>query len=215
VSDEIVLVAACLERDEVAIAELDRRYGSQLVPLVAGIAGDRADDVMQDVRAKLLSGDRPRLAEYGGRGSLLSWLRVVAAREALGALRRVRREGPLDDDVLLGKLVASDDPALALIRAENLAAIKRAFAAAVAGLEVRERNLLRQHLLDDLTIDDLAPIYGVHRVTVSRWLAAARAAVWSATERTLRSELELTPSQLDSLLASAREYLELSLERVL
>ena len=217
VSEEIVLAAACVAGDAGAIAELDREYGTQLAALVAGIAGDRTDDIMQDLRAKLLTAtDRPaRLAEYGGRGSLLSWLRVVAAREALSALRRGRREVPLDDEVMLGKLVATHDPALALIRAQSVAAIKRAFAAAVAGLTVRERNLLRQQLVDGLTIDDLAPLYAVHRVTVSRWLASARDSVWTATQQALRTELALTPSQLDSLLASAREYLDLSLERVL
>jgi RNA polymerase sigma-70 factor (ECF subfamily) len=213
-SDEIVLAAACIAGDTGALAIFDREYGPPLVTLVRGIAGDRADDIMQDVRAKLLT-STPRLADYGGRGSLLSWLRVVAAREALSALRRDRREVALDDDTLLGKLVASHDPALALIRAESVAAIKRAFQTAVAGLDVRERNLLRQHLLDGLSIDDLAPLYQVHRVTVSRWLAAARDTVWSATQKALRADLSLTPSQVDSLLASARDYLDLSLERVL
>jgi RNA polymerase sigma-70 factor (ECF subfamily) len=216
-SDEIVLTSACVAGDTAAIAELDRQYGTQLAALVTGIAGERADDIMQEVRAKLLTATTraPRLAEYGGRGSLLSWLRVVAAREALSALRRNRRDVALDDDTMWGKLVASHDPALALIRAESVAMIKRAFAIAVTGLEVRERNLLRQHLLDGLTIDDLAPLYGAHRVTISRWLNAARESVWSATQKALRAELALTPSQVDSLLASARDYLDLSLERVL
>lgn len=217
-SEEIVLAAACAAGDAGALAELDAHYGVHLTALVTGMAGDRAPDIMQDVRAKLLTaaGDRrARLTEYGGRGSLLSWLRVVAAREALSALRRDRREVALDDDMMWGKLVAGHDPALALIRAESVAAIKRAFATAVAGLEVRERNLLRQHLLDGLTIDDLAPLYNAHRSTISRWLTAAREAVWTATQKALRAELALTPSQLDSMLASAREYLDLSLDRVL
>jgi RNA polymerase sigma-70 factor, ECF subfamily len=216
-SDEIVLAAACVVGDVGAIAELDRHYREQLFALVAGIAGDLADDIMQDVLAKLLvSTDRPpRLAEYGGCGSLLSWLRVVAAREAISALRRARREVDADDERLWGSLLASHDSELALIRAESGAVIKRAFAAAVASLEVRERNLLRQHLLDGLSIDDLAPLYATHRATVARWLRAAREHVWTATEDTLRAELQLTPSQLDSLLRSARDYLDLSLERVL
>jgi RNA polymerase sigma-70 factor (ECF subfamily) len=212
-SEELVLVAACLLGDRGALATFDREYGTQVRALIAGIAGDRTDDVMQDLRTKLVVAGK--LAGYGGRGSLLSWLRVVAAREALSTLRKHRREVAVDDDVMFGKLVAGDDPALALIRSESITAIKRAFATAVAGLAVRERNLLRQHLLDGLTIDDLAPLYNVHRVTVSRWLVTARETVWTATQHTLRSELSLTPSQVESLLASAREYLDLSLERVL
>jgi RNA polymerase sigma-70 factor, ECF subfamily len=216
-SDEIVLAAACVVGDPGAIAELERHYFADLAGLVGGIISDRADDVLQDVRAKLLTATNrpPRLAEYGGRGSLLRWLRVVAAREALSELRRIRRSAAVADEMLWGKVITSQDPAHTLIRANSVEAVKRAFAMAVAGLQARERNLLRQHLLDRLTIDDLAPLYGVHRVTISRWLDAAREAVWSATQKTLRAELGLTPSQLDSLLASMRDYLDLSLERVL
>lgn len=213
-SEEVVLTAACISGDPGAVRELEHTYRHQLAPMVRGIVGDRSDDVLQDVWTKLLIGGA-RLADYGGRGSLLSWLRVVTAREALSTLRRNRRAVALDDDTLWGNLVASHDPQLALIRAETAAAIKRAFGLAVAQLAVRERNLLRQHILDGLTIDDLAPMYGVHRVTVARWLTAARETVWAATQGSLREQLKLTRSQLDSLLASAREWIDLSLERVL
>ena len=152
-----------------------------------------ANDVMQTVWARLLvrEGDRPaRLADYSGRASLRTWLRVVMSREALSALRR-RRDVALDDEVLVGRLVTSHDPSLALIGAQSSQQVKSAFEDSVAALSTRERNLLRQHLLDGLTIDELGALYRVHRATAARWLASAREAVWTTTQRSLRERLAL------------------------
>ena len=215
-SDELVLTAACLAGDRGAQAVLERDYRGQVAALARSIGGDHADDVVQDVWIRLLvpRGDAPgRLADYGGAGSLLTWLRVVVAREAVSALRR-RRDAVVDDEVILGKLIASQDPDLALVRARSAAEVKRAFEDAVAALAVRDRNLLRQHILDGLTIDDLGALYRVHRVTAARWLSSAREAVWRATHQQLRARLQLTPSELDSLLGEVRDFIDLSLERV-
>jgi RNA polymerase sigma-70 factor, ECF subfamily len=218
-SEEIVLAAACVAATPGAAEELERRHGAALRALVTSVAGaSSADDVLQRVREKLLvarDGAIPRLADYGGRGSLLTWLRVVAVREALSSRRAERREVPVEDEVLWGRLVASQDPEMALVRAESAQEIKSAFAAAIESLSVRERNLLRQHILDGLTIDDLGALYRVHRVTAARWLAAARERVWSITQRELRQALALSPTQIESLLAGARDWLDLSIERVL
>ncbi len=216
-SAEIVLAAACVLGDPRAVAHLDREYGNELRILVSTIVGDRSKDVVQDVWARLLvarDNKPPRLLDYGGRGSLLTWLRVVAAREAISLLRKSRASA-FDDDVLVGRLVASHDPGLALVRAQSAAEVKRAFEEAVTTLSVRERNLLRQHLLDGLTIDELGALYHVHRATASRWIASEREAVWTRTQRSLRDRLELSTLEIESLLRVVRDYLDLSLERVL
>jgi RNA polymerase sigma-70 factor (ECF subfamily) len=214
---EIVLAAACLAGDGAALDVLEHTYGRPLRVLVASIAGDQASDVLQDVWARLLvsrDGRLGRLADYGGRGSLMTWLRVVCAREAISIVRR-RRSVALDDDALVGRLVTSHDPEVAVIHAQSSAILKRAFEHAVATLEVRERNLLRQHLLDGLTIDDLARLYRVHRATAARWLAKARDGLWAVVQRRLRDELALAPQDLDSLLRTVHDWIDLSLERVL
>ena len=216
-SEELVLAAACLLGDRQAVELLDREYGHELRALIASLVGDAGKDVVQTVWARLLvaDGDRPaRLGDYGGRGSLLTWLRVVVSREAISMLRR-RRDAALDDEALLGRLVTSHDPGLALIRAQSAREVKRAFEEAVAALTTRERNLLRQHLLDGLTIDELGGLYRVHRATAARWVASAREAVWTSTQRALRERLALSPSEVDSLLGAVREWIDLSLERVL
>lgn len=217
-SDELVLAAACVANDPAALAYFDQIYREPLRTLVARIAGDHAPDAIQTVWTRLLVATPdhpvPRLADYGGRGSLLTWLRVVAAREALSIVRR-RREVQADGEAVFGRLVEVMDPELALIRTRSAGVVKRAFEAAIAEATVRERNLLRQHLLDGLSIDELARLYHVHRATAARWLASAREDVWERTQRTLRDSLSLTPSELASLLGEVRDWIDLSLERVL
>jgi len=218
ISDELVLAAACIVGDRAALARFDADYREPLSALVSSIAGSATPDAIQEVWSRLLvaTPERPvpRLADYGGHGSLLTWLRVVAAREALSIVRR-RREVQVDDDAVFGRLVEAMDPALALIRTRSASEVKSAFEAAIAAATVRERNLLRQHLLDGLSIDELARLYHVHRATAARWLASAREDVWDRTQRTLRERLALTPSELASLLGEVRDWIDLSLERVL
>jgi RNA polymerase sigma-70 factor (ECF subfamily) len=93
--------------------------------------------------------------------------------------------------------------------------MKRAFHLAVAELEPRERNLLRMHLLDGLSIDQIGVFYRIHRATAFRWVAKARERVWDETRNRLREKLRLSPSEYDSILHQVRSQLDLSIERVL
>ncbi len=79
----------------------------------------------------------------------------------------------------------------------------------------RQRNLLRQHLLDGLTIDELGVIYQVHRVTAARWLTAARADLWAHTRRRLRQTLGVSDESIGAMLDDIRSTLDLSIERAL
>jgi RNA polymerase sigma-70 factor (ECF subfamily) len=101
------------------------------------------------------------------------------------------------------------------VQAEHRALFKESFAAAVAALSPRERTLLRQHLLDGLTVDALAPLYRVHRATAARWLAAVREKVLQATRAELAVRAGLRGEALTGLLSAIRSRLDLSLSRVL
>ncbi len=177
-----------------------------------------ARDVVQDVLAHLLTsspGQAPRILDYGGHGSLRTWLRVIALRAGIDVRRKVRHAVEFDDDVLLG-LAVPDVPAdVALDRRALVATLKQSLHAALAALTPRQRTLLRQQLLDGLTIDDLGALYRVHRVTAARWLVTARETLWRATVRGLRAATQLSATQVDWFITDARSALDLSLERVL
>jgi hypothetical protein len=63
----------------------------------------------------------------------------------------------------------------------------------------RARNLLRQHVLDGLTIDELARLYRAHRATCARWLADARSELALHTRRHLVTA-SLPGDEVDSVL---------------
>jgi RNA polymerase sigma-70 factor (ECF subfamily) len=216
---DVHLVCGILRGNPAALAELERRIVPELHAAVRRLLGngDRAGEIVAAVREKLVVGvdaRGPRIADYGGHGELAVWMRVVAIRAALDELRRTQRMVAVDDH-LWEVASPSLDPALALVKRESAALIKAAFHVGLMALSPRQRNLLRQHLIDGLTIDELGVIYQVHRVTAARWLAAARADLWSHTRRQLRETLRLSDSAIGNMLDEIRSTLDLSIERAL
>ncbi|MFC1610733.1 transcriptional regulator, partial [Myxococcota bacterium] len=84
-----------------------------------------------------------------------------------------------------------------------------------ASLSAKDRNLLRQSLLDGLSIDQLGAIYRVHRATAARWLAGARERVLKETLSALRQRLKIDEAEFKSLINLVRSQLDLSLARLL
>lgn len=199
-----------------------RTFEARLVPEIDAalrrmrLPGGAADEIKQALRVELLVGEPvPRIADYGGRGELAAWLRVTATRKALKLLRASGREETLDELLLEHWPDATPGPARRHLRTTYTAELKRAVADALAGLEVRQRNLLRQHVLDGLTIDELARLYRAHRATCARWLADARAELARGTRRHLTAALGLPRDEVDSVLRMLDSDIELSLSRLL
>lgn len=212
---EVALAHAALAGCPVALravhGEMFERVDRVLGKL--GLTAADADDVRQEVRAKLAVGAR-KLSQYNGSGPLVHWVASVAGREGLGHLRRRRRE-PLDalhDDDLLE---AADDPALIALRARHQVDFKRAFQEAVGELAARDRAVLRALIVDDRSVAEIAAVYGIHRVTASRWLADIRHALLRGTRRRLGSALGLDAPELESAIRMIDTNLDLSLYRLL
>jgi RNA polymerase sigma-70 factor (ECF subfamily) len=152
----------------------------------------------------------PAIASFSGRSSLASWVKVVATREAARLLAHDRREEPRDD-LAIADRAAETDPRLEHLKRTYREEFRAAFAAAVDALTDRERLLLRQHVLDGLGIDQLAPLYSVHRATAARWVAAAQRAVIEKTHQALRDRLRIPHDELESILRLIRSQLDISL----
>jgi len=221
---ELHLALGCARGDAAALAAFERDFLSAVGPALASMALPAAtvDEVRQEVRRKLLVREPgregpPRVVEYAGDGTLRGLVAVVAARTALDGLRRARREAPAGDggdDDLLDLPAASADPRQQVIKAELRASFKKAFATAATGLEARDRNLLRLHYLDGLTLEQLASMYGVHRATVVRWIADVRGKLLSATRKGLRAEAGIGEAELDSVMALIESGLDVSVRRL-
>ena len=92
---------------------------------------------------------------------------------------------------------------------------QRAIKRALDALEGRQRMIYTLHLVEDLTIERIATMYGVNHSTVSRWMTAARAAVIATARKLLRDEMHVSPSEFDSLVRLLTSQLDLSVSGVL
>jgi RNA polymerase sigma-70 factor (ECF subfamily) len=214
---EVYLAVACAAGNAAAIAVFDREYLDVVTVALAPMKLPAAtvEDVRSIVRDRLLLPDDdrpPRILEYAGRGRLRGLVQVSATRAAIDRIRHTEREAELPSGV---QLAAAGDIELSLIKAQYREAFIAGFTAAVSTLDRRDRNLLRLHLLGGVTLEQLAQMYGVHRATVVRWLAAARAALFDGTRAHVSKQLGAPAEELDQMFDLVRSRVELSVERLL
>lgn len=213
---ELYLALACARGDTEAIKAFDREYLSIVPVALAGMRLPTAtvEDVRSTVRDKLLLavGDQPpRIVDYAGRGRLKGLVQVTATRTAIDRIRHEEKEAELPAKELVGP----GNIELSLIKAQYREAFVAGFAQAVAAASRRDRNLLRLHFLGGVTLEQLAQMYGVHRATVVRWLAAAREAVFGATREHVAEAIGAPDDELDEMFDLVRSRVELSVERLL
>jgi RNA polymerase sigma-70 factor, ECF subfamily len=215
---DLVLACACLDGDSAAIALFEQRLLAPVAQRIArsGLGSAVADDVMSRLRELLFVGTthgEPRLASYSGRGDLRGWLEVVATREAY----KVARKEPSgsNDDQILASLPDDDDLELRSMKQQHRNELGRAFSEALASLSARERLILRQRYLDQLNLDEVGALHGVHRITVMRWLARIEKTLLREIRRSLMARLKLAESEVEHLVDDARSRLDLSLRGLL
>jgi RNA polymerase sigma-70 factor (ECF subfamily) len=220
---DLLLAQWCATGEPRAIAAFERVHRADVDGVLARFRRlpITHDELLQTLRIKLFvaaEGRPPRIADYSGFGFLQNWLRVTALRALVDVARteQARRlEELLADDDLVGLPALGPDLAARVSREEVGRALKQAFARAVAELAPRQRNFLRHAHVDRLTLDQIAATYGVHRATVARTLAQARADLVTATRAALAEQLGLDAASLDSVVRAADSRIDLSLSRVL
>ena len=218
---DLYLAAACVAGDAAAITSLSAMLPAIVRPALArlGLPAGDDDEIVQRVRVALVvpgTTGAPGIAGYSGRGDLRAYIRAVAVRLALKRLEREDRPAPDDDTAVLELLpAAADSPELRVLKERCRADVRTAFGAALATLSARERTLLRQHYVDGLSIDRLAPLHGVHRATCARWIETARGNILRAVRGYLKDTLGLAALELDSMIELVRSQLDLSLARQL
>jgi RNA polymerase sigma-70 factor (ECF subfamily) len=217
---DLWLAYGCATSDSHAVAAFDRELLSQTGLLLGRMqpTPQLIDDVRQALREKLLvaaPGERPRIADYAGRGPLLAWVRVAAVRAALDLLRASGARaagGDVEPDDL-----ARDEasPELDYLKERYRPQFKAAFQSALRGLDSEQRNVLRLHVVEGLNIDEIGALFKVHRSTVARWIAAARQQVLAGARAELRANLGLSAGEFDSLAGVVRSQLDLSVAKIL
>lgn len=177
---------------------------------------DLVEDVQQILRVQLLvpkDGKPPGIAGYRGKGPLRGWVRIIATRELIRHLKKRSRETPLERS--LEDAIGGADPMLSQLKAEYRAEFATALREAIAALPAEDRMLLRQSIVDQLSIDAIGAAFGVHRATAARWLQRARAALVTQTRAGLAARLAMPVEQIDSVIRLVQSRLDASVVRYL
>jgi RNA polymerase sigma-70 factor (ECF subfamily) len=214
---DLYLARACARGNRAAIATFDRVFLSQVPQFIARMCPSSTiiEEVQQQLREKLLVGRAPKISEYGGHGPLGAWIRVAALRAAID-LRRGRGElNSLALTVEHLKDAEAQPVELAFLKAEYQPVVAHAFVEAIARLSSKQRNLLRLQLIEELTLEQMGSLFGVHASTVFRWLTAAREMLVEHARQNLRERMGVSAEEFDSLVQLVGSHLDLSLSRVL
>lgn len=216
---DLYLACACVAGDPSALAALDKHVLGNLPAAMGRLKLNSAaiDEAIQRARTKLLVGreGQGKIVDFSGTGDLRGWVKVIAIRDALRTARKEKREVSLSDE-LSAAIPASDlDPDLAYQKRLYQAEFKASFEAAVDELSARERSLLRQSIVYNSTVDQVATIYQVHRATAARWVSKAREQLGNKTRAHLRAKLDLSEDQFSSIVRLIESQMDLSMERLL
>ena len=216
---DLYLACACAQGVPRAIAAFKEAYATEVATALIRLGNSAAfaDEVMQQLLVRHLvpaEGRPARIAEYAGRGALAAWVRVAATRLAIDLRRRDKRHASSPPEAFFDLQDPAIDPELGYLRSRYAAEFNTALRKSFDSLEPRERNVLRMHFVDGLSIDDIGALYRVHRATAARWIAGARRKMLSDTRARLSEQLTLTPSQFDSLMRLVRSELDVSLQRL-
>jgi RNA polymerase sigma-70 factor (ECF subfamily) len=122
------------------------------------MSNDQIADLQQTLRTRLLADGA--IGTFQGHSKLVSFVLVAAMREAVRSRERSQREPAIEEDTLIALADRADVLPIAPEKARYRDAFRTSFRAALGALEPRDRNLLRMHLVDALSIDQLGLLAG-------------------------------------------------------
>jgi RNA polymerase sigma-70 factor (ECF subfamily) len=228
---DLYLATACVLRLPRAQEILATHYLSGVPEQVARLGAAAAplgDDVRRELEDSLLFGREgiheeggvpvgapPRIAQYAGRGTLEAFVARAARNLALTMLRPRARDHvvPLEESESRGDLPRATPPALTSARHDE--ALRGAVRVALAALDRRQRTIVRLHLVEGVTLTQIARMLRVHQSTVSRAFDAALHALYANIRNDLELRFRLNESEMQSIVRDARSRIDLSLSRLL
>jgi RNA polymerase sigma-70 factor, ECF subfamily len=157
------------------------------------------DDAVQQCRISLLVNaeqKHPAIWNYVGRGPLAAFVFVSSYRFALKLLPDRRQQ-----DVSIDLLRTNDaDPGIEHLRKEYGSQIREAILHAWRHLSKHDRFVLSLQLHGAQSIAQIAVIYGIHKVSVARKIAGARASLLAKMRLQLQGRLGAADETIDSIL---------------
>lgn len=217
---DLYISYTCAQGNRAALVVFEQAYFPTVDQVLGRVKAspDQVNEIKQILRERFFV-DRPEgplgIAAFSGRGSLRGWIRISALREFYRLTEKGKRSPHLEDDQLQRLADTDDDPELDILKRRCRVEFQMAFRAALASLTARQRNLLRHHHIDGMSIDEIGQVYRVHRATVARWIVKARAAVFSYTRRALMAQMEITQGELLSVMRLVQSQMDVSIRAFL
>jgi RNA polymerase sigma-70 factor (ECF subfamily) len=186
-SDEADLVARARCHDAAAVRLIIRQHNQRLYRIARSIVRDdaEAEDVLQESYARAFT----NLATFRGEARLGTWLARIVMNEALGRLRGKRRTLELNSIIAGGALEAEIipfpnanaelDPETAVAQRELRALLERA----IDDLPESFRTVLVARLIEGMSIEETAELFGILPETVKTRLHRARRLLRDAMEK--------------------------------
>jgi RNA polymerase sigma-70 factor (ECF subfamily) len=184
-SDE-ELVESFRHRDEAAVRVLTGRYNRRLFRIARGILRDdaEAEDVVQETYVRAFVS----LRSFRGEASLATWLTRIAVNEALGRLRRrrptVEWEVHGEDRIQAERAVAASltrDPERIMADRQMHDLIEQS----IDRLPDAFRTVFIARIVEGLSVDETAELFGLRPETVKTRVHRARARLRRDLDRQL------------------------------
>jgi RNA polymerase sigma-70 factor, ECF subfamily len=216
---DLFLACACTHRISGAVEAFMAHFDREVRMAAARVDGSATfyDEVKQTLAETLfVAAEKPRIAQFSGRGPLAAWV-GIAARRIAGRLRRgVRAANPLDEEAIaLEAMGIEDDPAMFYLKQRYGSEVRAALVGAFAALDARDRTMMRLSLVDKLSLEEVGRIFGVSQSTISRQADRIRKTVTTATKRSLREKLGASAEEIESLIKMVQSQVEVSFSRIL
>jgi RNA polymerase sigma-70 factor (ECF subfamily) len=209
-AEDVYLATAMLAGDAQAVGVLRAMLRSAIRQHARGRMGDSdCEELEAELSEQMLVGPSAGLRNFRATGPLAAWVGVAAARKVVAFLKRSAR-GTEFSDAMLWSDLGQAGAELSQFRDGLNLQLSACFAAAIRGLERKQRLLLRQHHLDGVGLQGLAAIYDVHRATIVRWLAGARASLLENLRNEIAQKLQVQRLDVDSLVRAVDRRFEVS-----
>jgi len=173
-ADDAELVRRALARDGRAFRAIMTRYNQRLYRLARGIVGraSEAEDVVQEAYVRAFR----NLETFRGDSALSTWLSRIVINEALGRLRKARREGrataleAVEAEIIQFPGNASDDPERTMAQRQILHLVEEA----TDHLPAAFRAVFVARVIEGLSMEETAELLGIKPETVKTRLYRAR-----------------------------------------
>ena len=220
--DDLVLAHAAALGDDAAARVFENDVLLATRRIIGRYTSDaaRTSEVLQRLRIQLLvaeGGEPCRLARYDGRASLAAWIGMCATRMSLYFLRgeRNQREVATEWSDALAEIPASD-PGVESLRVKEGAKVSEVLRTACLDLTRRQRAILGLLFVQGASVDEIAGVYQVHRVTMWKWIQAAQSQMRDRVRELLSGMSTGAEDQsLSSLIAWVSAQVELSMSGLL